>query len=837
MNLYFKIILVLFVSCLLQADNNSEVQFYLQPSELSVFSEGSVKNEKRDEWIQQMHKSAPEHSWRKIEQENQIYRISKKSDNHPVDTSLHFLNGSWREIGSKNLAGRVLITEYDAESNQIICASDGGNIWISDYDDISWEVINDDYRIQEVCFLKKNNDRILVASSTWGIQGFFYSDDMGENWKVAEGLDNVSDWGKIVSCYRKYNGEIYLSAVEWDNTSTQKIVSIYKSADNGESFSRLTYFSESEVENENKLCIWTSDLRDVPVYVLKNGTFNRLNGNALVEISTIPETAGNFLLQAYVSDMDTAFYIANYSNNYTTFYASLNGGKNWAILSSVNENPFRRNSFAVSPTDKNTMFFGGVHCYKTYNLGASWDMNNNWDEYYAEIETKLHADIPSIDIFEINNQEVVFVSTDGGLYISEDNLNTVQNISLENHNISQYYSVYTSRINPTHIHAGSQDQGFQNTNSTISTDPINFRQVISGDYGHIVSSDYGASIWMVYPGFVMYYSDIINSEKSYMQDFDFSGNLWMPPLMDDPENPTSCYLGGGSYSSGAKLIHVSKIGERLSFEELDYGFTNSGNSAISALAHSKINTDYWYVLNSDGEFYYSTDAGENWDKTTDFTAPEHQYFYGATILPSKTTLGKVYVGGSGYSNSPVFVTEDNGVTFSAMSNGLPSTLVYKLDSDEEDNFVFAATESGPYIYDNEQEQWFDIAFNDAPDQTYWDVDYVENLQIARFATYGRGIWDYIVNSENSIEQLISDKNKAVSYPNPSNGDFWVKFSKNTTWPKTVDIYNIAGQLMHSEELVYMYPNEYKVSTTLQSGNYFVRISQPEGADVIKILIQ
>ena len=38
-----------------------------------------------------------------------------------------------------------------------------------------------------------------------------------------------------------------------------------------------------------------------------------------------------------------------------------------------------------------------------------------------------------------------------------------------------------------------------------------------------MSSDFGASIWMVYPGFVLYYSDIINTENSYSFDLLYKG--------------------------------------------------------------------------------------------------------------------------------------------------------------------------------------------------------------------------------------------------------------------------------------------------------------------------
>jgi hypothetical protein len=136
--------------------------------------------------------------------------------------------------------------------------------------------------------------------------------------------------------------------------------------------------------------------------------------------------------------------------------------------------------------------------------------------------------------------------------------------------------------------------------------------------------------------------------------------------------------------------------------------------------------------------------------TNNFTGPSPQYFYGSTIEPSPVELGIVYIGGSGYSNSPVYQSSNHGVSFQSMSAGLPNTLVFQLATSDGGELLFAATEVGPYVYDVYEEEWFDLAGVFAPDQTYWTVDYVPALQTARFATYGRGIWDFILDDNYNI---------------------------------------------------------------------------------------
>ena len=55
-------------------------------------------------------------------------------------------------------------------------------------------------------------------------------------------------------------------------------------------------------------------------------------------------------------------------------------------------------------------------------------MINNWWEYYGDPSIYLHADIPEIQFIRNNNgHEITFISTDGGLYISDGIMNDVNN--------------------------------------------------------------------------------------------------------------------------------------------------------------------------------------------------------------------------------------------------------------------------------------------------------------------------------------------------------------------------------------------------------------------------
>ncbi len=160
-----------------------------------------------------------------------------------------------------------------------------------------------------------------------------------------------------------------------------------------------------------------------------------------------------------------------------------------------------------------------------------------------------------------------------------------------------------------------------------------------------------------------------------------------------------------------------------------------------------MDTRYRYVLTAEGDFFWSSNRGNSWARSQEPEGPQGHYFYGSSILASPTTEGRVYIAGSGYSNPAVYESQNHGLRFKPMTTGLPDTLVFQLATNPEETMIFAATEVGPYVYITKEKRWYDLAGDAAPDQTYWSVEYIPEPGIARFGTYGRGIWDFQVTGK------------------------------------------------------------------------------------------
>jgi len=723
--------------------------------------------QQRKEYMLQMHQSHPDVDWKKMNADTRKKRTDKvrqirqelltNGNSHLLKEKTEFINrnltGYWQERGSNNLAGRILTADIDWESNLIYCASDGGNIWRGSLTGENWTSLTDYMQIKGIHFLRliefEDTRRLLIAHG----DNVYYTDDEGETLQLSNGLDFLSGWSGnyLKRVIVTENKMVYVLATEgtgsWNNSAV-----LYKSVDHGRNFTKFltldTNAGMSSNQNSDHFDIWTARYFESQLFILHNNEFYQLTESDELEfLANIPVSGSGQNILTGGMGSNYPFFFAHVAGR---IYQSMNGGNSWIDRGEKPQWIFNlQNSFNCSNIHRDQVFWGGMEVFKSTNGGSSWNLVNNWWEYYGNEANMLHADIPEVRFFlDPEYNEVALISTDGGLYYSEDGLESVSNLSMNGLGVSQYYSTYTKRTFPYHVYAGSQDQGFQRSLHPDEEGVLNFEQSISGDYGHLVSGDGGETIWCNYPGFTMYYQNPLTNTGGETLNFPGSGHLWLAPLMADPYDPAKAYLGGGGLSGGNHLFHLTMGSWSISYEEEPFSFSGT----VSAMAYSPLEPENRYVLTSTGKFYHSSNNGEGnlWEQSSGFNGPGSHYFYGSTIWVSESVPGKVIIGGSGYSNPPVFVSEDHGNSFESMAEGLPNTLVYNLAGTPDDGYIFAATEVGPFVYDSSENTWQDLAGITAPDQTYWTVEYIPELSTARFGTYGRGIWDFVLDETTII---------------------------------------------------------------------------------------
>ncbi len=833
MRLFLLIVTMLSIGC----NKNQTPTEMPQPFETFVKADMEDYHHKtaRNAWFELLHTAAPGVDWKEVERQNMMKTFAERQQikqevqlrNGEVSIADGKIEGTWKERGSNNQAGSVSATVFDNTTDILYCVSAGGTLWKGGIDGLSWEPINQDVQFDDR-FLVLTSDSLgnnrLIASIS---QLPYYSDDEGFTWTQVDGFSTPNNAELKLPILMESTGEIFCLFKSSSNSSFK----LMYSDDGGLSFRSKGNFNTGDSRNLHITKMHHSD----NLFVIEQLGVNRSklhqwnNESKTLEILK-DETPIGFGQQGRAnlvsSIQDDVLRFVSYNGD-NIVHISYDTAKSWTVLDTLEERPWEV-GLRISKHDPNHLQVGGVESFRSYDSGTTWNKVNTWGAYYGDPEHKLHADIMYYEEFTTSDgKPFVLNCNHGGMYISYNNGLNYDNISLSGLNIAQYYSVRTSPVNPYNVWAGSQDQGFQRGIIDFDGDEVaNFDQVISGDYGHIVFTNYGESLWTVYPGgWIIYYPEPITGSHQAAYTIDSNEEtVWIPPLIAHPDpSKNIIYAAGGNKDggNGSHIIQLEYVNGEIIASQFDQDFSETGGT-IAAMAVDPFNHDRWFVTTTDRKYYKSEDGGETFQKFA-ITIPGDHYLYGAHIVPSKDNPDVVYMAGSGYSNPPVLKSVDGGKAWSNMAIGLPPTTVLDIAVGEDDKYLYAATEAGPYIYITEDKLWYPLGGTVAPVQTYWSVEIVPYTQIARFGTYGRGIWDFEITSQpvvSSTEQSELNIDFEV-YPNPSSQLINIKLEETTQLDR-VTILGLDGRVIYQAE-DYLSSRPIDISQ-YQSGNYILNVN-------------
>jgi len=703
-----SILLCLCFSC--NTDNSSQF-----PKPSNGQEEGEDHVNRKEQYFENMHRAAPGTDWRSIEEENikQSYKkriqLRKSLVKSGTETFANGdLEGEWFERGSLNQSGSITQMDYDLDNDKIYAMSSAGSLWKGERTGNVWSPLNEDLifrnNIVKVVDNTNGGKRILTVMG----KTIYYSDDDGLTWTASTGYNFSNNTGLpiSVSVLNDINQTIYYLVYTWDDTAGGLVIWLTRSTDGGATFSKIYTFPHGTYTRISMWSPFESDElyildRSSTLYEVVGSTVSVLNINNNLPTNVTCQLKGhsdgsNLTLYALINKKET--------------YRSVDDGESWTFQGNF---PFNNSvwdvGIEVSLDDADILYAGAVGSYRSFDGGVNWEQVNYWGQYYSNPVIYLHADIMDFaSYYDPSGNEFTLIAHHGGIHITYDNCDNYNNIGLQNLNVSQYYDVVTSPADVSYMYTGSQDQGFQRGPLANTTAPINLEQESSGDNGHIIFSNSGQSVWQQYiGGSVSHYSNAQtgNSVASFsMPGTNPPSNDWLFPCAETADfNDNSIYMAGGNLSGGGGnyLVTLNYNGSSITSSQFPYDFNANSNSTsgeISAIEASVIDVGNIYVASDDGTFYYTNDGGNKWFKASSFSGPGDWYQYGATILASDLTSNLVYFGGSGYSNPAVYKSIDGGQSFTAMSNGLPNTLVHELAANTDESLLFAATYIGPFVF-------------------------------------------------------------------------------------------------------------------------------------------
>ena len=682
------------------------------PTEHWLAADTEKKNvQGRKDWIKGFHKAAPGVDYTLVERANGFAQMEKRRAlaSGPAGPQL----GTWTERGSENQAGRMHTAAWALDGSALYAGSSRGGVWKLQGDE--WTPIGDGLYggAHHLVVLSARADVNRVFAATDG--GYLhYSDDDGVTWTGSTGLDGVWSVREVTAATDGTETIYVVGGRGWPLSYR-----IYRSTDGGESFETLHDLGSYAGD------VWAPRDGDGTLWAITQDGLVTSDDAGDTWSSPIPTGLGEERAELEGSEAGR-LWLATGGDR---LHKSDDEGATWTQVTTMSD---YWGELAASITDVDVVAYGGVEFYRAQD-GATFRKMNSWGAYYDRPHDRLHADIMGIDVVLEDRGEVWYIGTDGGLYESADQLDTVDNLSLSGLRVSQYYTTYTSNVSGG-IAAGAQDQGYQWSAATTGGSE-DFDQLVSGDYAHLVSGDGSHEyVYSVYPGIILVQYGEDDPDLSWADFPNRSSQSWLPPLAADPTDNEAFFFC-------ADTLYRYELGNNGWSPEAwsDEDFSAGQSNYMSALAFSPFDDQLAWALTDGGRVYWSDDRAVTWTPVD--TLNDSQYWYGHALEPSHVDEQVVYAGGSGYSGPAIYRSLDAGRTWEAWDDGLPDTHVYSLAEDAWGR-VYAGTETSAYVRGPDDDSWTDLTADAAPITTYWSVEAVDDATVLRFGTYGRGIWDF-----------------------------------------------------------------------------------------------
>ncbi|KAF0129359.1 MAG: hypothetical protein FD155_2587 [Bacteroidetes bacterium] len=783
-------------------------------------------------WFEALHKTAPGDDWRLIEAQSMQQLIHNRTQ---IKTSS--FAGTWTERGPSNIPGRITDLDIDYLTQRLYALSDHGIVFrSSDLNGTQWEAMNDHFPlgldVASQLKLIKGTSNVLISSgyikstNSWGV---YRSADGGSNWVASAGIGSfpMSGIRRIV----QDDVAIFLLVQEYNYAVPTDYFTIYKSSDQGLSFAVLyrTNIPTGDGGKHVKTDMWVSDETQSPLYFLQEDQLlliNKQTGARTFNSFVSGGTMNQSLLTGHSSDGVVNLTAYQALNDTGRFYRWSSLDQQWHYKGMLTQwhlaLPFGSNSLSCSMQSPDTIYFGSILTSRSTDGGVGWttidlDPTGSYALYHGDVPKTLNSINPN------TGEEETYMGTDGGIYKLDVVADHFNSVSIPGLNCTQIYKMVTKQSEPGKMFIGTQDNGYAHTsagNFYPGTVPFNLQW--GGDVTNVASGDGGETFWLWWLGDGCNYMS--GPDENYVistwSPYAHGGSIpyWEPPVWIPSQHPDRCYTAGYLNNTGGNyLIKLQAIpGADAVATTFPYNFEAQAGGRITAIAISPLDSSLYYVATDNGKLLRSTDAGMSWTSATLSNS-----LFPRVILPSKTNVGEPWVAGSGYSNSPVYFSSDNGQTFNALNIGIPSCLVEALATNEDESILFAATSIGPFALDRNQIGWTAIAGETAPLVHYMDVEYVSATATARFATYARGIWDFRLTST-GVHSVEKDRFVLKLYPNPTSDRLYVQ-NVDDFEGKDYQIVDLNGKVLQTGKIA-------QSSTVinisgLPSGVYFVKIAE------------
>ena len=705
----------------------------------------------------------------------------------------YFGDLSARQIGPAVMSGRISDMENHPTDPMIIYAgSAGGGVWKSNDAGTTFYPIFDDHAqsIGAVELDPNDPDNTIYVGTgePWPRNsvsigdGLYKSNDGGNNWKKI-GLENSERIANIIVNPANSN-EIYVAVLGalWSDSNQR---GVYKSNDGGETWENILFLNNSTgcadlaMDPSNPKILYASMWE----FRRTAWSFNSGGDNSALYKSTdggenwskihngFPEgKLGRLAIGVSKSNPNTLYtVIESEKNEDKGLYKSTDGGENWEQKNNdfgITVRPFYFSRIVVDPKDEDIVVKAGLYGSISKDGGETFENLGN-----------MHADIHDM-VFDINNSDIMYVGTDGGVYRSWNKGVTMEIV--ENLPLSQFYHISVDNEEPYNIYGGLQDNGSWYGPSFAAGG-------ISAKHWNAVGQGDGFRV-LRHPTKNIIYSEMQGAENVWRYDVD--NNLvttiqplpvdgyeeyrfnWNTPIETSKNNSDRLYIGsqyvhrsndtGNTWEIISPDLTTNDPTKQNQEDAGGLSMDNSGaenHTTIFTITESPLNENIIWAGSDDGNIQVTKNGGKSWKNVIGNVSgvPKNTWVYHIEASVHDENTAYVVFDGhtSGDMKAYAYKTNDLGKTWTTI---IPNDDVIGFTRNsqedyEKPNLLFLGTELGLYITINGGDRWSKFTKNVPPVAIHY-IELQSQTNDLVMGTHGRGV--IIIDDISPLREINED---------------------------------------------------------------------------------
>ena len=728
------------------------------------------------------------------------------AENTPAANSLvvdgALLSGlSWREIGPAMFAGRVAdVAGVPGNRNILYVGAASSGLFKSTNGGITFDPVFEDggtLSIGAIAVHPENPEVVYVGTGEGAVRnsisigdGIYKTTDGGETWSHL-GLTDTERFSRIV--IDPGSPEIIFAAAMGHAWGPNEERGLFRSTDGGATWERVLYMNETTGASDVAVDPLDPDIVYAGMYdYLRrpwhfrgggpgSGLFRSTDGGDSWTRLTDPALDNGLPGAGLVGRVGVSVHAADPNRVYALIESQEDGqlwrsddrGLTWQMVNAdrrLNNRPFYYTQVRADPVDPD----------RVYTLAGSFSVSTDGGRTFGGHGGSMFGDHHALWI-DPTDPARLLSGTDGGFWISNDfgsNWDFVNNMPM-----GQAYHLGLDMAEPYNVLGGFQDHEIwrgpnENWNrvGVREGDWVRLRYMADGMYTIADPRDPEIIYYNGHFGDITRI-DMRTREERYIQPYppgpagggaeleEYRFN-WNSPVHMSPTNPDVLYFGGNvlfrTRDGGETWDIISPDlttddpeKQRLSGGPITPDNTRAEyHSTILSISESALDAEVIWVGTDDGNVQVTRDGGGTWTNVAPNIegAPPHSWISG--VQASSVEPGRAYVAIDQHRmndfDSYVFVTEDFGVTWRRISEGLHG-YVHVVDEDlRSPNLLYAGTELGIFASFDRGDHWTDLRLG-LPPVAVRDLELHPRDNDLVLGTHSRGF--YILDDVTALQRL------------------------------------------------------------------------------------